>query len=49
VAGGAIRFGTVGSESITYSGTVAGSSMSGTYQVHTPNGAVGGPWRASKS
>jgi hypothetical protein len=49
VAGGAIRFGTVGSESITYSGTVSGSSMSGTYQVHTPNGAVGGPWRASKS
>jgi hypothetical protein len=49
VAGGAIRFGTVGSENITYSGTVSGSSMSGTYQVHTPNGAVGGPWRASKS
>ena len=49
VAGGAIRFGTVGSQSITYSGTVSGSSMSGTYQVHTPNGAVGGPWSASKS
>jgi hypothetical protein len=49
VQGGAIRFGTVGSVGITYSGSVSGHSMSGTYQVHTANGPVGGPWSASKS
>ena len=49
VNGGAISFGTVGSADITYSGTVSGSSMSGNYQVHAPNGAVGGPWSATKS
>ena len=49
VNGGTISFGTVGSSDITYSGTVSGSSMSGNYQVHTPNGAVGGPWSAAKS
>jgi hypothetical protein len=49
VTGGAIRFGTVGSMAITYSGSVSGNSMSGTYQVHTPNGSVGGPWSATKS
>jgi hypothetical protein len=45
VNGNAIRFGTVGSVAITYSGTVSGNSMSGTY--HTPNG--GGPWSANKT
>ena len=45
VVGGKIRFGTVGSAAITYSGTVSGSSMSGTYQVQS---ASGGPWSATK-
>ena len=46
VANGAIRFGTVGSYAITYSGSVSGGSMSGTY---TAGGAQGGNWSASKS
>src|SRR5579859_7324391 len=45
LAGNTIRFGTVGSVAITYSGTVSGSSMSGSYS--TPNG--GGPWSANKT
>jgi hypothetical protein len=49
VKGGTIRFGTVGSVGITYSGTVSGSSMSGNYQVQSGNGPVGGPWSAAKS
>jgi hypothetical protein len=49
VDGNAIHFGTVGSTDITYTGSVSGDSMSGTYQVHTPNGAVGGPWNATRS
>ena len=49
VHGNAISFGTVGSTAITYSGTVSGSSMSGTYQVHTTSGTPGGPWSASKA
>jgi hypothetical protein len=45
VNGGNIRFGTVGSYAITYTGTVADNSMSGTYKV----GSVqGGNWSASK-
>lgn len=40
-----IRFGTVGSAAITYSGSVSGKSMSGTYQ--TPGG--GGSWSAHKT
>jgi hypothetical protein len=48
VTGGAIRFGTVGSLAITYSGTVSGNSMSGTYQVHS-GASSGGPWSAAKS
>jgi hypothetical protein len=45
-----IRFGTVGSTDITYSGSVSGDSMSGTYKVHRPGGASsGGPWSATKS
>ncbi len=43
--GSAIRFGTVGSVAITYTGTVSGSSMSGSYQ--TPGG--GGSWSANKA
>jgi hypothetical protein len=45
VAGGSIQFGTVGSTAITYSGTVSGGSMSGTYKV---GGGQGGSWSASK-
>jgi uncharacterized protein YukE len=48
VAGGSIRFGTVGSYAITYSGSVSGTSMSGHYQVNNGSGA-GGPWSAHKS
>ena len=40
-----IRFGTVGSTAITYSGTVSGRSMSGSY--HTPGG--GGSWSAHRT
>lgn len=46
VNGTSIRFGTVGSYGITYTGTVNGTSMSGTYQV---KGSGGGPWSASKA
>jgi hypothetical protein len=45
VKGGSIKFGTVGSTVITYTGSVSGSSMSGSYQ--TPSG--GGSWSAHKS
>ena len=38
------QFGTVGSVAITYTGTVSGSSMSGSYNA--PGG--GGPWSANK-
>ena len=48
VNGGTISFGTVGSQAITYSGSVSGDSMSGTYPVQTPNGSVGGSWSATK-
>ena len=49
VTGSTIRFGTVGSEGIQYSGSVSGNSMSGTYKVQAPNGSVGGPWSATKA
>ena len=49
VNGTAITFGTVGSTAITYTGTVSGNSMSGTYKVANANGSTGGPWSASKS
>jgi hypothetical protein len=45
LAGSAITFGAVGS--VTYTGTVSGSSMSGTYTV--VGGAGGGSWSANKS
>jgi hypothetical protein len=45
VRGSTIRFGTVGSRAITYSGSVSGSSMSGHYS--TPGG--GGAWSAHKT
>jgi len=46
VHGTSIRFGTVGSTAITYTGTISGTSMSGTYQV---GGSSGGPWHARKA
>lgn len=50
VQGATIKFGTVGSEAITYSGSASGDSMSGTWQIKGPSGpAGGGPWSASKS
>jgi hypothetical protein len=48
VAGGRIQFGTVGSQAITYTGTVSGSSMSGHYKV--AGGAGGsGTWSATRA
>jgi hypothetical protein len=44
LTGNAITFGAVGA--VTYTGTVSGTSMSGTYQV--PGGG-GGNWNANKS
>ncbi len=46
VTGDTITFGTVGSTAITYTGTVSGNSMSGTYTVGS---AGGGSWSAKKS
>jgi hypothetical protein len=44
VRGRTIRFGTVGTNAITYSGSVSGTSMSGTYKA----GGAGGSWSAHK-
>jgi len=50
VAGNSIRFGTVGSSGITYTGTVSGNSMSGSYKLVAANGTTfSGPWSASRS
>jgi hypothetical protein len=50
VKGASISFGTVGSESITYSGSVSGDSMSGTWQLRAGGRSLGdGSWHASKS
>jgi hypothetical protein len=46
VQGRTIRFGTVGNaRAITYSGSVSGTSMSGTYKA----GGAGGSWSAHKT
>jgi hypothetical protein len=46
VRGNTIRFGTVGNaNAITYSGSVSGTSMSGTYKT----GGAGGSWSAHKT
>jgi hypothetical protein len=46
VRGNTIRFGTVGNAAaITYSGSVSGTSMSGTYRT----GGAGGSWSAHKT
>lgn len=44
-----IQFGTVGSTGITYKGTVAGNSMSGTYQLIDNGTTFSGPWTAAKT
>jgi hypothetical protein len=50
VHGASIRFGTVGSKSVTYSGSVSGNSMSGTWQMNAGSQSLGGgSWKASKS
>jgi hypothetical protein len=46
IAGDTLQFGTVGSSAITYTGTVNGDSMAGSYKV---GGAAGGSWNATKS
>src|SRR4029077_13617091 len=43
--GNQISFGTVGSLAVTYSGTVSGTSMSGTYKAPTGTGT----WNATKT
>jgi hypothetical protein len=46
VQGSTINFATVGVPTITFSGTVSGNSMSGTYQEAASGG---GNWNASKT
>jgi hypothetical protein len=45
--GSTVRFGLVAGGAITYTGTVSGNSMSGTYS--TTDGATKGTWKASRS
>jgi hypothetical protein len=49
VQGSAIRFGTVHGQEVSYTGTVSGSSMSGSWQIPVPGRTVKGSWSASKS
>jgi hypothetical protein len=49
VQGSSIHFGTVGSMAITYSGSVSGSSMSGSYQVQAGSSTQTGTWSASRA
>jgi len=50
VQGASISFGTVGSKSITYSGSVSSNSMHGTWQMKAGGQSLGGgSWKASKS
>ena len=47
--GNSIHFGTVGSEAISYTGSVSGSSMSGDWQIAAGGKTLGsGTWKASK-
>jgi hypothetical protein len=48
VKGNSIRFGTVGSTAITYTGTISGNSMSGTWKIHAGTGG-NGTWNATKA
>ena len=50
VQGASISFGTVGSKSITYSGSVSSSSMHGTWTMKAGGRSLGGgSWKASRS
>jgi hypothetical protein len=50
VQGTSIRFGTVGSEPITYAASAKASSMSGTWKIQAGGRSMGGgSWNASKS
>ncbi|HUJ67198.1 MAG TPA: hypothetical protein VLX59_16755 [Acidimicrobiales bacterium] len=49
VQGSSIRFGTVHGQEVTYTGTVSGASMSGSWQIPVPGHTVKGSWSASKS
>jgi hypothetical protein len=46
VSGNAITFGTVGSTAVTYTGTVSGDTMSGTYVF---GGSQHGTWSARRT
>jgi hypothetical protein len=46
VSGNTINFGTVGSAAVTYTGTVSGDTMSGTYVV---GGSDHGSWSAHRT
>lgn len=46
--GNTITFGTVGSAAVTYTGTISGSHMSGTWQIAGGPAAAGGSWSANK-
>jgi hypothetical protein len=50
VQGHSVRFGTVGSEAISYSGSFSGNSMSGSWQIQAGGKTAGtGSWSAAKS
>jgi len=50
VQGASISFGTVGSKSITYSGSVSSNSMHGTWTMKAGGRSLGGgSWKASRS
>ncbi len=49
LAGSSIRFGTVGGVGIRYTGSVSGSSMSGSYAVGAGKTTTGGSWSAKKN
>lgn len=46
VEGASIRFGTVGHGAVTYTGTISGNGISGTYQAQSSGS---GTWMATKS
>jgi hypothetical protein len=49
VQGSSIRFGTVHGQEVTYTGSVSGDSMSGSWEIQVPGHSVKGSWNASKS
>jgi len=48
VSGNSIRFGTVGSSAVTYTGIVSGDRMSGTWKIHATGGGSG-TWSATRA